>query len=77
MGLCGNFTKFSSTDFVLLVQRKLEKRQDSAETAITINQKMVLQTGMRNLKVHVARISLLLLEDPRSTTEKPCHLKAI
>ena len=28
---------------------------------------MVLQTEMRNQKVHVAQVSLLLLEDPRPT----------
>lgn len=64
-------------DFVVPVQRKLEKRQDSVGTATMINQKMVLQTGVKNLLVHVAQVRLLLLEDNRPTKERQCHLKAM
>ena len=58
------------------MQIKLEKRQDSARTAIMINQKMVPQTEMRNLKVHVAQVSLLLLEDQRPTMSFESYVTA-
>jgi len=61
------------------VERKLEKKQDSVGTAITISQKMVLQNGVKNVVVHAAQVRLpvLLLEDHRPTKERQCHLKAL
>ena len=63
--------------FVVPVQRKSGKNQDSAGTAITISRKMVLQTGVKNPIVHVAQVRLLLLEDLKPTKEKQCHLKVM
>lgn len=59
------------------VQRKLEKKQDSAGSAIMICHKMVLQTGVKNPVVHAAQVRLVLLEDHKPTKERQCHLKAM